>query len=318
MVEPPRGSSATRRTARRTARSPTSAVAMRPGWRCTLLPCVARAWVLDVALSDDCRSGRAGDRRAGRVAPTRSPRLDDTSIDVAVPASRSGTSVGRPRGVARAPSHRPAGRLARWSTFPAGSASERSSCRRFDWACRRRRRWTTTSGTTTPATSGRCWSRPASSRARSAAAVTSSGSTPSPSVAEPIIRSRDRDLRRNLRPGDHRDPRRPRRRRRRGARRRPGGGPRRRRASLRPRRRRLSRTRQPRRQRLPQALRLRGIRPHRQRLRADRSRPTTRAGRPCSRRGSRVPAFGPTTRVLVFSVGGGDAKATSRRISCER
>ena len=85
-----------------------------------------------------------------------------------------------------------------------------------------------------------------------------------------------------------------------------GARARRRRAAVHPRRRRLGRPRQPRRQRLPQDLRLRGLRADRQRLRADRARERRGLGHQLLRVAEGVAPRRRATRVLVFSVGGGN------------
>ena len=84
-------------------------------------------------------------------------------------------------------------------------------------------------------------------------------------------------------------------------------GPRARRPAVHPRRRRLGRPRQPRGQRLPQDLRLRGLLAHRQRLRAHRAGQRRGLGHHFSEwlKGSRL---GADDAVLVFSVGGGNAR----------
>ena len=69
-----------------------------------------------------------------------------------------------------------------------------------------------------------------------------------------------------------------------------------RRPAVHPRRRRLGRARRPRRQRLPQALRVRGLRAHRQRLRADRAHQRRGLGHHVLRLARRARASAPTTR----------------------
>ena len=73
-------------------------------------------------------------------------------------------------------------------------------------------------------------------------------------------------------------------------------------------RRRLGRARKPRRERLPQALRVRGLRADRQRLRADGPDQRRGLGQRRSRPGCEARGFAASDAVLVFSVGGGDAE----------
>ena len=88
----------------------------------------------------------------------------------------------------------------------------------------------------------------------------------------------------------------------------PRRGARRRRPAVHPRRRRLGRPRQPRRQRLPQDLRLRGLRADRQRLRADRAHQRRGLGHHLLGVARRARASARDDALLVFSVGGGNAE----------
>ena len=98
-----------------------------------------------------------------------------------------------------------------------------------------------------------------------------------------------------------------------------GGGAGVRWAAVHPRRRRLGRARQPRGQRLPQDLRVRGLRAHRQRLRAHRPRQRRGLGHDLRPTGCRARGCAPATRLLVFSVGGGEPReATSPSTWCAR
>ena len=130
----------------------------------------------------DARRATA-DRRAGRERARRAPAdaadarstwcsACRCSSTCGSPRRRSPTSTGCSPPAAPCSINVPSWRGKRFLEFPpSGSASARP------------RRWTTTSATTTPRTCGRCWSRPAFARARSAASATSSASTRSPSAA---------------------------------------------------------------------------------------------------------------------------------------
>ena len=99
---------------------------------------------------------------------------------------------------------------------------------------------------------------------------------------------------------------------------RPRRGPRARRPAVHPRRRRLGRSRQPRGQRLPQDLRLRGLRADRQRLRAHRPDQRRGLGHHVRRVAGRLAARRPTTPCSCSRSAAATPRRTCRPTSCGR
>ena len=272
---------------------------------------------LRVRVRGDVRAHRpapgrgGGARRRARWPPTSSPtpgsvpsrarsprrwRSWRTARSTSSCASRCSSTCGSPtwRWPSSGASPRPAASAS--STSLVAGQEGASSSRRSGSEPARPRRWTTTSATTTPATSGRCSSVPASCPTASSCFRHKFG------LNTFAVCRVDRAGGIHVMTFSQTLPRRDRR-----APRRHSTRPRRaiaaglaavreaRRAALHPRRRRFGRPRQPRRQRLPEDLRLRGLRADRQRVRADRPDQRRGLGRRLRRLARRAPAFAPTT-----------------------